>query len=317
MEESKKKQGERNPGASIQQRLRNHAQATGEDTVLILARYIIERFLYRLSQSPYQERFVLRGATLFSVWTASLHRPTRDVDLLATGESSAEAMAPLFQDICATVVPEDGVLFLPETLRIEERSEGRVYQGLHVEVTAALGSARPRLEIDVAFGEVITPGPQEVEVPTLLSQPRPRLRAYPRETVLAEKTEALVSLGINNTRLKDFFDLWYISATFPVDGRLLTQALSATFTRRQTAFPEAGLPMALTDRFYKDETKQSQWKKFRGKVEGSPEGTELEALIRALQAFLVPPLEALALGKPFSYSWRPGDGWLTVIDTDI
>ena len=166
------KQGERNPGASIQQKLRNHAKARGEDMVLVLARYIIERFLYRLSQSPYHDRFVLRGATLFSVWLddpspdggaapsqVSTHRPTRDVDLLAHGDNSTATMTTVFGEICATPVSEDGVSFLLDTLKIEERSEARAYPGLHIEVTAALGSARPRLEVDVAFGEAVTPAP--------------------------------------------------------------------------------------------------------------------------------------------------------------
>lgn len=313
----KKQQGERNPGASTLQKLRNHARATGEDTALLLARYVIERFLYRLSLSPHRGRFVLRGATLFSVWLDAPHRPTRDVDFLASGESSAEATRPILEEICAFPVPEDGVTFLAETLRVEERdNDGRAYQGLHVEVTATIGSARPRLEIDVAFGEVVTPAPEEVEVPALLSQPRPRLMAYPRETVIAEKTEAMVSLGLGNTRLKDFFDLWYLSSVFEIDGAQLAEALSATFARRQTAFPADGLPIALTERFSADPAKRSQWESFRRKVGGTlaTPTEDLSALTSGLRSFLVPLLRTLANGERFGMIWIPGTGWVAAIE---
>ena len=188
----KKKQGERNPGASLQQKLRNHALAVGEDVGLVLIRYINERFLYRLSVSPYRDQFVLRGATLFTVWSAEPHRATRDIDLLAFGDSSPEALQEILRAVCTQEGEADGVTFLPDTLQIEERTEGRIYQGLHIEMLTALGTARPRLEIDIAFGEAVTPPPQEVELPVLLGMPAPRLRAYERETAIAEKCQALV-----------------------------------------------------------------------------------------------------------------------------
>ena len=154
---AKKRQGERNPGASIQQRLRNRAKTTGEDAALLLIRYINERFLYRLSVSPYRDRFVLRGATLFSIWTPGPHRATRDIDLLASGDNAPEAMRDIIIRVCQEPVQGDGVAFLTETLNIEERSAERIYPGLHIEMTAALGTSRPRLEIDIAFGEAALP----------------------------------------------------------------------------------------------------------------------------------------------------------------
>ena len=228
---------------------------------------------------------------------------------MASGESSADALREILSHICTQAVEGDGVSFLLETLHIEERSEGRVYQGLHIEMTATLGTARPRLESDIAFGEAVTPPPQEVELPVLLGMPAPRLRAYMRETALAEKCEAMVSLGIANTRMKDFYDLWYLSRTFAFNGTLLTEALRATFTRRGTAFPAEGLPLALTSEFREDPLKQRQWQAFVGKNVLQQEPTALPLLIEALRAFLQPPLAALAEGRMFDRHWSPEGQW--------
>ena len=309
-EEKKKKQGERNPGASLQQKLRNHAKATGEDVALVLVRYLNERFLYRLSLSPYRERFVLRGATLFTVWDKEPHRGTRDIDLLATGDNSAAALREVIATVCAQPVEaEDGITFLPDTLHIEERAEGRIYQGLHVEMEALLATARLRLEIDIAFGEAVIPPAEEIVLPTLLDKPAPRLRAYQKETAIAEKCQALVSLGMTNTRMKDFYDLWYLSRTYAFDGMRLHAALEATFTRRETASPADGLPLALTDTFANDALKQQQWRAFLGKAALRKGVAELSSVIQQVRTFLQPPLQALANGIPFTLHWSPAEGW--------
>jgi hypothetical protein len=304
-----KKQGERNPGASVQAKLKNHRARTGEDMALVLLRYVIERFLYRLSLSPHRDRFVLRGAALFFVWVPGGHRPTGDLDMLGVGDSAVETLTQQFLEICAVPVEEDGLVFLPETLLVEERTEGRAYQGLYIEIVARLGTALPRLEVDLSFGEAITPGPEEIELPTLLGLPRPRLHAYPQETVIAEKTEALVKLGMGNTRLKDFFDLWYLSSAFAFDGPTLAAALKATFTRRGTLFPENGLPIALTDEFANDPVKQRQWAAFRKKLTDDTTPASLEALLTPLRAFLQPLLAALAEDHDFTLKWPTGGPW--------
>ncbi len=307
--EPKKRQGERNPAASLQQKLRNYAKATGDDVSLVLVRYINERFLYRLSVSPYRDEFVLRGATLFTLWDAEPHRATRDIDLLATGDSSPAALRQIFHQVCAHAVEEDGVVFLPETLNIEARAAGRIYQGLHLEMTAMLSTARLRLEIDIAFGEAVIPPPQEVELPVLLGKPSPRLRAYQRETAIAEKCQALVMLGMTNTRMKDFYDLWYLSTAYSFDGELLSSAMQATFTRRRTEFPPDGLPLALTDEFANDSVKQSQWNAFLGKASLRRGSADWTSVIQRVRTFLQPPLRALARGLAFEMRWSPRDGW--------
>lgn len=309
-DEKKKKQGERNPGASLQQKLRNHAKATGEDVALLLVRYLNERFLYRLSLSPHRERFVLRGATLFTVWDKQPHRATRDIDLLATGDNSAAALRQEIEAVCAQPVEaEDGITFLSDTLHIEEHAEGRIYQGWHVEMEALLATARLRLEIDIAFGEAVVPPAEEIELPTLLDMPAPRLRAYQKETAIAEKCQALVALGMTNTRMKDFYDLWYLSRAYAFEGRRLHAALQATFTRRETACPADGSPLALTDAFAFDTLKQQQWRAFLGKTALRKGVAELSSVIQQAWAFLQPPLQALATGEPFVRHWSPEEGW--------
>lgn len=305
----KKRQGERNPEASLLQKLRNHAKATGDDVALVLIRYINERFLYRLSLSPDRDRFILRGATLFTLWNPEPHRATRDLDLMASGETSPEAIRQMIATVCGIPVDPDGVSFMPETMRLETRTEGRAYQGFHLEIAVTLGTARPRLEIDIAVGEAIVPSPLEIELPVLLSMPSPRLRAYQKETTVAEKCEALVSLGLPNTRMKDFYDLWYLCRTFTFSGTLLADSLQATFTRRNMPFPGHGLPTALTAEFADDALKNRQWNAFVGKSRLTTQVPGLSTVIACLREFLQPPMEALAENKQFARHWSPDAKW--------
>jgi len=308
--EGKKRQGDRNPGASLQQKLRNYAKANGEDVALILIRYLNERFLYRLSLSPYRDRFVLRGATLFTIWDKEPHRATRDIDLLATGDNSTTALRKVMEAVCTQpLAEEDGIVFLTDTLRIEERTEGRVYQGLHLEMEATFSTAHLRLEIDIAFGEAVVPPPQEISLPSLLEKPEARLRAYQKETAIAEKCQALVSLGMVNTRMKDFYDLWYLSRTYSFDGAQLYAALQATFARRETAYPAEGLPLALTDTFAEDRLKQQQWRAFLGKAALRKGVETFPSIIQQMRGFLQPPLRALAHDAEFPFQWSPEGGW--------
>ncbi len=176
-------------------------------------------------------------------------------------------------------------------------------------MAATLSTARLRLEIDIAFGEAVTPPLQEVELPVLIGKPPPRLPAYRRETAVAEKCQALVSLGMTNTRMKDFYDLWYLSRAYSFEGALLSDALQATFTRRQTEFPADGLPLALTDEFADDITKRRQWSAFVGKASLRRGTAELTSVIQQIRAFLQPPLSALAVKRAFNLNWSPTEGW--------
>jgi predicted nucleotidyltransferase component of viral defense system len=251
--------------ASVHNRLVKIAQEQREEFHFVLTRYVLERLLYRLSQSPHRDSFVLKGAMLFALWSGQRLRPTKDLDLLGRGDNSVERCEQLFRDICAQPVEEDGLTFLMETIRAGRIREDEEYEGVHVTFGVQLGGARVPVQIDIGFGDVITPKAEAVRYPTLLNFPVPELSAYPRETVVAEKFQAMASLGLANSRMKDFFDVWFLSRQFAFEGTLLGRAIQATFARRQTALPTEP-PLALTAEFSGDEGKRKQWQHFSRKT---------------------------------------------------
>ena len=243
----------RNPAASVRQRLLSRARVRGEDFQLVLTWYGIERLLYRLSQSTHGESFVLKGAMLFSFWSGEAHRPTRDLDLLGFGDPRVERMEEVFRSVCQ-VRCEDGLQFDPASVHGEEIRASDEYDGVRIKVAARLAGARVRLQVDVGFGDAVVPRPETIDYPTLLDFPPPRVLAYPREVVVAEKFQALVELGMANTRMKDFYDLWVLARRFAFDGERLSKAIAATFERRRTPIP-LGPPLALTQEFHDDPAK--------------------------------------------------------------
>ncbi|HEX5506822.1 MAG TPA: nucleotidyl transferase AbiEii/AbiGii toxin family protein [Thermomicrobiales bacterium] len=269
----------------------------------LLNRYFLERLLYRLGRSPHRERFILKGALLFALWSDAPHRATRDIDLLGHGATDPEAIAAAFRDICASD-GNDGVEFRASTVRAMVVREDAVYAGVRVTLEARLGQARQTLQVDVGFGDAVVPAPGEIAYPTLLNQPTPTLRAYPREVVVAEKFQALVALGMANSRMKDFFDLWALARDFTFDGATLSVALAATFARRRTASPEEP-PLALTPAFAA--AKEAQWRAFARRT-----ALALPPLIMvlvALAGFLMPPSRAVARSVAFTQWWLPGGPW--------
>jgi len=198
----------RNVAASVRQRLRNLARQRGVDFQYLLVRYGMERLLYRFSRSEACDHFVLKGAALFSLWTDQPHRATRDIDLLGHGDNSIEHLEEVFRQICEVTVEDDGLTFFPDSVRGQVISPHDEYEGVRLTLTALLEKARIPLQVDIGFGDTVTPEPTVVEYPVLLDLPPPVLRAYSRETVVAEKFQAMVSLGMGNSRMKDFFDLW-------------------------------------------------------------------------------------------------------------
>lgn len=282
----------RNVGASVRQRLLNLSRASGQTFDLLLTRYVLERLLYRLTRTPHRERFVLKGAMLLATWFADPHRPTRDLDLLGFGDPTPEAMLAVFREVCA-VAEDDGVTFDLEALRIDHIREALEYGGLRLRTVATVAGARVHVVVDIGFGDAIEPGLEELDLPVLLDLPAPRLRAYARETVIAEKFQAMVALGRANTRFKDFYDLWVLSRTHTFDDDRLARAIRATFERRGTEIP-TDPPDALTPTFADDPLKRQQWTAF---VEDLAAGSlELSAVIADLAAFLMPyALQARAL----------------------
>jgi predicted nucleotidyltransferase component of viral defense system len=295
--------------ASVRQRLLNLSRSRGEDFNLILTWYGIERLLYRLAQSAHGNQFVLKGALLFVVWTGKLHRPTRDLDLLGTGEPSDDRLAAVFMDVCLADVEGDGLSFDPATVRVEEIRATEEYRGRRVRMVAMLGKARIPLQVDVGFGDAITPAAQELEYPTLLEFPAARLRVYPKESVVAEKLQAMVVLGMLNSRMGDFYDLWWMSRMFEFDGAVLARAIEATFARRRTAIPRA-TPVALTEAFALEPDKMTQWSAFLSRNRLDVGGVEFADVIQQLRRFLEPCLSALADGREWDKTWPEGGPWV-------
>lgn len=285
----------RNSAASIRARLKNHADATQQDFNQILTRYGLERLLYRLSVSPHAQSFLLKGALLFALWFDAPHRPTRDADFLGFGSDDPSAIAAMFREICA-IEADDGMAFDPATVRAGEIRTTANYGGVRVELNATLDGARLALQVDIGFGDAVTPAAQEIEYPTLLAgMPAPHLRVYPRETVFAEKLEAIVQLGLPNSRMKDYFDLLVLARENAMDATVLVQAIAATFARRGTPLP-ATPPVGLTEVFGNDPAKQTQWKAFLRK--GRLAAPDLGAVVAELAAFSQSPLsEALAVER--------------------
>jgi hypothetical protein len=222
--------------ASVRQRLLNLASERKEDFGLVLSRYGLERFLYRLSASPHRDLFVLKGALLLQVWTGETYRPTRDLDLLGKGMPNL-SYQKIFSDVCSQDVKDDGLSFLSKTIRVERIRDEEVYEGVCVLLEARLGNVRIPLQIDVGFGDAVVPAPEDLEFPTLLKFPAPKLNAYPKESVVAEKFEAIVKLGMVNSRMKDFYDLWVLAQRFQFESATLAAAIEATFATRETALP--------------------------------------------------------------------------------
>ena len=292
---------------SVRDRLLNRKRETGENYEALLVRYALERLLYRLGQSDLRDQFVLKGAYSFLIWQGDLHRPTRDLDLLGYG--SSEQLEEVFQRLCRMDdVPEDGVRFDAESVEVAPIRDADAYGGVRVRLDAALGSAELRLQVDVGFGDAVVPPPEDTSFPTLLEFPAPEIRTYARPTVVAEKLHGLVTLGITNTRMKDFYDLWYLSRTFGFEGSVLVDAIRSTFERRETE-PPASRPQALSETFAEDEEKQRQWGGFLDRTRLESTDPDLTAVIDQLGLFLWPPLQASGEEATYRKHWPPGGPW--------
>jgi predicted nucleotidyltransferase component of viral defense system len=277
-----------NLGASVRARLLTRAREQNQPFELILTRFALERLLYRLGISSHVDRFILKGAMLLTTWFDDPMRPTRDLDLLGFGNPDADAILAVFREILCIRV-EDGAVFDTDNIRIEAIRAAVAYGGFRLRTTADVGGARVPVAIDIAFGDALEPGVEPVTYPVLLDQPAPQLRGYARETVIAEKFQAIVMLGRANSRMKDFYDIWLMSRTFAFDGDRLARAIKATFARRNTAIPDA-LPDGLSGDFGSDPGKIAQWEAFRRDLASDP--GPLPDVCTALAAFLMPQAAA-------------------------
>ena len=291
----------KNVAASIRARLSNLARETGTPLAALLERFALGRLLWRLSRSDAAGHFVLKGAQLFTLWAGEAHRPTRDVDLLGSGDASPEKLAKFFEGLLAGPSdPEDGLVW--DAVEASKIREDQLYEGVRVTARATLAGAMVSVQIDIGFGDSITPAPVEVEWRDLLGFPEARLLAYPPETVIAEKLEAATVLGLANSRMKDFFDLDWLCRHREFDRTVLAEAVRNTFQRRGTPMPEA-LPLALTPQFATDRDKVTQWAAFLRK--SSLRADSLEEIVGRLSKFLGPILTSNATPA----RWNTQTGW--------
>ena len=297
----------KNTAASIRARLLALAQSRGEDYQRVLGRYGVERFLYRLGRSPYRDKFAVKGATLFTLWTGQTHRPTKDLDLLGQGSSAVGEVAQTIRAICE-IQDEDGILFHNDSVEGAKIKEDDEYDGVRVKLLAELAGARIPMQIDIGFGDAVYPEPELASFPVLLPMEAPLIRVYPRESAVAEKFHAMVMLDIRNSRMKDFYDVWFMVSTWTFEMEPLRKAIVTSFERRGSTIP-TGVPFALTDDFLNDPQKTQQWSAFVNRLDTGEKAPSLEEVGATLRAFLLPCVYGDSPTKPRILSWTPNQGW--------
>lgn len=298
----------RDLAVSIRQRLSNIAKERRRPAAELLQYFAMERFLYRLAQSPHRDRFVLKGAMMLVAWRAPTIRPTMDIDLLGRGRNHTPDLVAVIQELCRRdIAPPDGLAFDPDSVVGEQITVESEYVGVRLRFLATLGTSRVRMQIDVGFGDALPDAEQDVELPTILAFPAPRLTGYSRETAIAEKLNVMFQHGRLNSRMKDYFDIGLLADAFEFDGVKLARAIRATFQRRGTALLAA--PVGLSDEFATEPGKQTQWGAFLRKIQVVDGHGELAEQVIAVRRFLGPVLAALVDGRPFAKQWPKGGPW--------
>jgi hypothetical protein len=296
-----------NLAASVHQLLMNKASQTHRPFNELLQYYAMERFLYRLSKSPYAGRFILKGALMFTAWKLESYRPTADIDLLGKAGRQVDNIVDITKRICSLPVEPDGLIFNSDSVTGARIAENADYEGVRTRFRANLGTARITLQLDIGFGDVIVPAAQRIDYPALLDFPAPRLRGYSKETIVAEKFESMVKLGTLNSRMKDYFDIWTLSRQFDFDGEMLGNAIAKTFSNRGTEITVD--PVGLTARFAEDPEKNIQWRGFirKSRLDRLP---SLAEVISTISQFLRPVATALAASHSFSGQWTAPGPWM-------
>jgi len=297
----------RNVAASVRDRLLQRAKREGRPFDEVLVYYAIERFLYRLSRTRHAQRLVLKGALMLPLWGSSIARATRDIDMLGRATMAPAEVEGIVRECMQVQVDADGLDFVPGSIVLDEIRKEERYGGVRTTFQARMERTKIHLQLDIGFGDVITPSTVEITYPTLLGDPAPVLAGYPAATAVAEKLEAIVDLGLANSRMKDYFDLWTIASALELDGRTLARAVAATFRRRGTALPSAP-PVGLMAAFGDDDAKQRQWAAFVRRIR-IPDAPPLSEVIGRIAAFLVPVLDAALSDVEWRATWPPGGPW--------
>jgi predicted nucleotidyltransferase component of viral defense system len=296
----------RDLSASVRQRLLNQARSQGRPFQELLQYFAMERFLYRLAKSPFADQFILKGALLLTAWRAPVARPTMDIDLAGKTNSELEHIRSLVGEVREFATEPDGIDFVAGSIEVQRIKEDAAYEGVRVRFNATLARARIPMQIDIGFGDVIVPGPIEIEYPAMMEFPPPVLMAYPKETVVAEKLEALTTLGLLNSRIKDYYDIALLARLYPFEGDLLTTAIRSTFRHRGTTIDAT--PVALTEAFSADPARAVQWRAFVRRSRFDSE-SGLAEIVAGVRRFASAPLTATARENSFDLEWRPGGPW--------
>jgi len=300
--------GERkNLPASVHQRLLAKARASSRPFNELLQRFAIERFIYRLSRSPQADRFVLKGALMLAAWCGYGSRPTMDIDLEGRTANDPDAIAVAVKAACMTAVEDDGMVFAPASVKATRIMEEVGYSGVRVRLRGGLGNARVVLQIDVGFGDIVVPEPKKIAFPVLLDFPAPELKGYSKESTIAEKFHAMTQLGTLNSRMKDFYDIQFLSRTFNFQGAILAKAIAKTFANRGTPLPAA--PTVFDPAFGEDRVKIAQWRAFleKSKLDDAP--TQFAEVVAGLIDFLQPIATALHEQRRFQRAWKAPGPW--------
>lgn len=300
-----------NMSESVRNRLLSLAREKGRPFNELLQYFTMERFLYRLSSSRYSDRFILKGALMFILWDipGMQTRPTRDIDLLGHIDNDLEPMKEVFSEICNTPVEDDGIQFNPDDIDITAITEEADYRGARIKIKGKLGNAMLSLQIDIGFGDIVLPKPVKMKYPSILSFPAPEIKGYSPESVIAEKLQAMVKLGIINSRMKDFYDIRVMSEVFNFDGRQLSESIRLTFKNRETDIPVE--PVFLQDSFREDPLKQTQWKAFIRKTGNDYKIDDFKETVSHIEEFIRPVLIAIVEDKSFPYKWETGGPWIS------
>jgi len=296
-----------NISASVHQRLLNKARELGRPFNELLQYFSIERFIYRLSKTPHAPKFILKGALMFTTWNIQTTRTTKDIDLLGRLENSVEAITEATKDICNQKVEPDGMSFDADSVVSIPIIEDAIYEGIRVNIRGNLGKSRVSLQLDIGFGDVVFPSESSVTFPTILDFPAPKLKGYSRESIIAEKFQAMIKLGELNSRMKDFYDIWLLSKQFDFDSHVLVEAINKTFKARRTDIPSK--PSVFKKSFAKDKMRETQWRAFLRKTVLVDTSQSFHEIITESKLFLVPVLSAVAAGKSFQKIWKAPGPW--------
>lgn len=297
----------KNYPASVHQLLLNEARKREKPFNEILQYYVIERFLYRLGKTQHKDNVILKGAMMFIVWNMPYARATRDIDLLARTDNSMGNVVQMIKDVCKIEYPNDGMTYLQETIRSEQIIEDGSYQGVRVKLIAMLGSVRTTVQIDFGFGDIVFPKPENIDFPSLINLPTAELKGYPKETVIAEKFHVMISRGLLNSRMKDFYDLWLLINTFDFDMNVIRESIKKTFANRKT---EIDLDLVVfSEDFDNDTDKNIQWKAFIGKSTGLPAPENFKDIAKMIKVFIFPVINSIGKNSADKYIWQSPGPW--------